>query len=138
MAPDPQNGFRPDIEGLRAVAIGAVLLCHAGLPFAAGGYVGVDVFFVISGFLITRQLVRELENQGRIHFARFYAARVRRLLPLSLVVLAVTVAVGVLVLDPLRRKSLALDALAAAAYGLNWRLAELGSDYLTATAAPSA
>ena len=54
--------FRPDIEGLRAIAIVAVLLCHAGVPFLAGGYVGVDVFFVISGFLITRLLVGELDR----------------------------------------------------------------------------
>ena len=57
-----KSSFRPDIEGMRAVAIGAVLLCHAGLPFLAGGYVGVDVFFVISGFLITRLLLGELDR----------------------------------------------------------------------------
>ena len=65
----PKEGFRPDVEGLRAVAVGAVLLYHAGVPFAPGGYVGVDVFFVISGFLITGLLVRELEKTGR-HLAR--------------------------------------------------------------------
>ena len=81
---DPTDaGFRPDIEGLRAVAIVAVLLCHAGLPFFAGGYVGVDVFFVISGFLITRLLLGELERTGRISLRRFYARRAKRLLPLS-------------------------------------------------------
>src|SRR4051812_49513666 len=83
MAPDPQNRFRPDIEGLRAVAIGAVLLCHAGLSFATGGYVGVDVFFVISGFLITRLLLGEVSRTGGVSLPRFYARRVKRLLPLS-------------------------------------------------------
>src|SRR6185312_17448559 len=73
--------FRPDIEGLRAVAIVAVLLCHAGVPFLAGGYVGVDVFFVISGFLITRLLVGELDRSGRISLRRFYARRIKRLMP---------------------------------------------------------
>src|SRR5689334_1517240 len=72
--------FRPDIEGLRAIAIITVVLGHAalGLP---GGYVGVDVFFVISGFLITRQLVDEHQEHGRISFAGFYARRARRILP---------------------------------------------------------
>ena len=60
----PEGGFRPDIEGMRAIAIVAVLLCHAGIPFLAGGYVGVDVFFVISGFLITRLLLGELDRSG--------------------------------------------------------------------------
>jgi hypothetical protein len=62
----PKEGFRPDVEGLRAVAVGAVLLYHAGVPFAPGGYVGVDVFFVISGFLITGLLLRELEKTGTL------------------------------------------------------------------------
>src|SRR4051794_20529105 len=97
MAPDPQNGFRPDIEGLRAVAIGAVLLCHAGFSFAAGGYVGVDVFFVISGFLITRLLLGEVSRTGSVSLPRFYARRVKRLLPLSALLLA-SVAVPFLIL----------------------------------------
>ncbi len=83
-----KSSFRPDIEGMRAVAIGAVLLCHAGLPFLAGGYVGVDVFFVISGFLITRLLLGELDRTGGISLRRFYARRARRLLPLTAVLLA--------------------------------------------------
>ena len=78
MPPPPSSAapaFRPDVEGLRAIAIVAVLLCHAGLPFFAGGYVGVDVFFVISGFLITRLLLGELEGTGGISLRRFYARR---------------------------------------------------------------
>jgi peptidoglycan/LPS O-acetylase OafA/YrhL len=130
--------FRADVEGLRAVAVLAVVAYHAGLPFAHGGYVGVDVFFVISGFLITGQFVRELEIRGRLSLLPFYARRVRRLLPLSLVVLVSTVAAGALLLDPLRARTLVLDGLAALCYGLNWRLAHQGADYLTATAAPSA
>ena len=62
----PSGGFRPDIEGLRAVAVLLVVLGHAGLRFVPGGYVGVDVFFVISGFLITSLLVREVETTGRL------------------------------------------------------------------------
>jgi peptidoglycan/LPS O-acetylase OafA/YrhL len=85
-----KEGFRPDIEGLRAVAAVAVLLYHAGVPFARGGYVGVDVFFVISGFLIGL-LLRELEKTGTVSLARFYSRRAKRLLPLTVVVLAVVV-----------------------------------------------
>src|SRR5271157_1550406 len=73
--------FRPDIVGLRAVAVLAVVLCHAGVPGLAGGYIGVDVFFVISGFLITGLLWREATTTNTIRLARFYGARARRLLP---------------------------------------------------------
>ena len=91
MKSEPGAGFRPDIEGLRAVAIGAVLICHAGISFAAGGYVGVDVFFVISGFLITRLLLGELDRSQTISLPRFYARRIKRLLPSALVVVTATV-----------------------------------------------
>ena len=87
----PKEGFRPDVEGLRAVAVGVVLLYHAGVPFAPGGYVGVDVFFVISGFLITGLLIRELEKTDKISLTRFYSRRAKRLLPLTVVVLAFVV-----------------------------------------------
>src|ERR1700759_3011004 len=94
--------FRPDIEGLRAIAIVAVLLCHAGVPFLAGGYVGVDVFFVISGFLITRLLVSELHRSGTISLRGFYARRAKRLLPLSAILLAVVGVLSLILLSPLR------------------------------------
>ncbi|HEY0002849.1 MAG TPA: acyltransferase family protein, partial [Actinoplanes sp.] len=73
------RSFRPDIEGLRAVAVLLVVLSHAGVPLLAGGFVGVDVFFVISGFLITTLLVKELNKTGSISLARFYARRGVRL-----------------------------------------------------------
>src|SRR3954463_8333213 len=79
--------FRPDIEGMRAIAIVSVLLCHAGVPFLAGGYVGVDVFFVISGFLITRLLLRELHRSETISLRTFYARRAKRLLPQAAILL---------------------------------------------------
>ena len=75
------NSYRPDIDGLRAVAVLSVILYHAGFSTFRGGYTGVDVFFVISGFLITRLLTREIESTGRIDFYSFYLRRVRRLLP---------------------------------------------------------
>ena len=83
--------FRPDIEGLRAVAVIAVILFHARIARFAGGFVGVDVFFVLSGFLITRLLLREVATTGTISLPRFWARRARRLLPASCVVVVVTV-----------------------------------------------
>src|ERR1700743_101107 len=77
------KAFRPDIEGLRAVAVIAVVLFHAGVPGVGGGFIGVDVFFVISGFLITGLLWREVSTTGTVGMRRFYGARARRLLPAS-------------------------------------------------------
>ena len=111
-----RSGFRPDIEGLRAVAIATVLLCHAGLPFVAGGFVGVDVFFVVSGFLITRLLVGELEETGRISLRRFYARRAKRLLPLTAVVLAFVGAMSLLLLSPVRAVEVSGDIVSSAGF----------------------
>src|SRR5271156_3836285 len=86
------GSFRPDIEGLRGIAILAGVLYHSGLS-VHGGYVGVDVFFVISGFLITKILYGEFLESGRISLARFYARRVRRILPVATVVIVVTLLV---------------------------------------------
>ena len=90
--------FRADVEGLRAVAIAIVVLAHAQLGFAAGGYVGVDVFFVVSGFLITSLLVRDVERSGRVSLRDFYARRARRILPAATVVTLVTLVASVLLL----------------------------------------
>lgn len=127
-----KDGFRPDIEGLRAVAVVAVLLYHAGAPFAPGGYVGVDVFFVISGFLITGLLVRELEGTGTLSLTRFYSRRAKRLLPLTVVVLGTVVALSWLLLDPVRMEEVSLDVVAAGLYVINWRLASQAVDYFGA------
>jgi peptidoglycan/LPS O-acetylase OafA/YrhL len=133
----PHLGFRPDIEGLRAVAVTLVVLSHAGIGLFAGGYVGVDVFFVISGFLITSLLLREVNKRGTISLRGFYARRALRLLPVSVVVLLATLAASWLWLPSTRFKSISLDALFSTFYGINWRLAYEGTDYLNATAAPS-
>src|SRR3954453_16947959 len=116
---DIPAGFRPDIEGMRAVAIVAVLLCHAGLAVFAGGYVGVDVFFVISGFLITRLLLGEVENTGRLSLRRFYARRARRLLPLSGVLLASVGILSLLLLSPVRAVEVSGDIVSSALYTAN-------------------
>jgi peptidoglycan/LPS O-acetylase OafA/YrhL len=76
--------YRPDVEGLRAVAVGAVILFHAKLVSFTGGFIGVDVFYVISGFVITGVLLRKLEASGSLGFMDFYARRARRIRQLSL------------------------------------------------------
>ena len=127
----PQRELRTDIQGLRAVAVGLVVLFHLGVPFLPGGYVGVDVFFVISGFLITTHLAREVGSTGRLQFGRFYARRIRRIIPVALVVAVVTFAVALLVSSPLRIARIAADAASAALYVPNMWLAFNGTSYLT-------
>jgi peptidoglycan/LPS O-acetylase OafA/YrhL len=126
---DRATGFRPDIEGLRAVAVLLILLYHAGLPGLAGGYVGVDVFFVISGFLITSLLVRELDETGRLDLAQFYARRARRILPAALLVLVASFLGCVLFLSPVGLWRAAPDIAAAAAYVPNILFAFQTIDY---------
>jgi peptidoglycan/LPS O-acetylase OafA/YrhL len=125
--------FRPDIEGLRAVAVVAVVVFHAGAHFVSGGYIGVDVFYVISGFLITDHLWREVGRDGRLSFAAFYARRVRRLLPAAIFVLVATVAASAAILPPLQMRSVWKDALSCALYAGNFRFAATRTDYLADT-----
>jgi peptidoglycan/LPS O-acetylase OafA/YrhL len=131
------RGFRTDIEGLRAVAVLLVVAAHAGVPGLTGGYVGVDVFFVISGFLITSLLLREAERTGRISVARFYGRRAVRLLPAAAVVLLTSLAAARLFLPAVRLGDICRDALAATGYVANLRFAETGTDYLSADRPPS-
>ena len=128
-------GHRRDIQGLRAVAVLLVVLGHAGVPGLDGGYVGVDVFFVISGFLITGLLLREHRGTGRIALARFYARRAARLLPAATLVTVVTLAAAWWWLPPARVPGHGWDALAAAGYAVNVRLAAVATDYFAAQAA---
>ena len=131
IAPAPRGeSFRPDVEGLRAVAIVLVVLYHGGLTIFSGGFVGVDVFYVISGFLITGLLLRELARDGRISLTRFWARRVRRLLPLSALVLAATGLAAWFIVAPLDRGQVSSDVAAAGLYGANWHFAFQESDYL--------
>ena len=133
----PQRQFRPDIEGLRAVAVIAVVLFHAGLPGVGGGFIGVDVFFVVSGFLITGLLWREASSSGTVRLARFYAARARRLLPAAVTVLVATSVASASLLPPLQARSVIADGIASALYVGNYRFAIQGTDYLAADAPPS-
>ncbi len=128
---------RADIEGLRAVAVVIVLLFHAGIGPFSGGFVGVDVFFVVSGFLITGLLLREIRATGTVSLADFYARRARRLLPAAALVLLVTLVASIVLLPPLLVPGVAADAAAAAAYVSNMGFALQATDYFAAGQAPS-
>jgi peptidoglycan/LPS O-acetylase OafA/YrhL len=125
--------FLPQIQALRAVAVGLVVVYHFWPTSITGGYVGVDVFFVISGFLITSHLLREADRDGRISLPGFYARRARRLLPASLFVLVVTAIATTLILPITRWGTAFHDILASAVYVENWQLAARSVDYLAAS-----
>jgi len=95
--------FRPDIEGLRALAILAVIACHAGIPWMQGGFVGVDVFFVLSGYLISGLLIKQIHNSGKINFIDFYARRLKRLLPALTVMTLGTAVLASIILAPMEQ-----------------------------------
>ncbi|RKR73546.1 acyltransferase family protein [Frondihabitans australicus] len=127
----PQRRRRTDIQGLRAIAIGLVVISHMSLPFLAGGYVGVDVFFVISGFLISSHLFDAMDANGRLGFASFYARRARRILPAALFVGAATLVLGLVFLPPLDLPDLGKMARAVAVFVPNMWLAYSHVDYST-------
>jgi peptidoglycan/LPS O-acetylase OafA/YrhL len=102
--------YRPDIDGLRAVAILGVVAYHIGIPGITGGFTGVDVFFVISGFLITQLLVRQVDTTGRLSLAEFYTRRMRRLLPALGVVIAATLIAGMFILPPTGDRHLMIES----------------------------
>ena len=132
-----RQAFRSDVEGMRAVAVGLVLAYHAFAHPFTGGCVGVDVFFVISGFLITGLLLRESSRSGRISVAAFYARRVRRILPAATaVVLATTVAAYVL-LGFVTGNAVATAATWTAVFAANVYFGLLGNDYLGSQLPPS-
>ena len=128
---------RTDIEGLRAVAVLLVLLFHAGVPGMGGGYTGVDVFFVLSGFLITSLMLDERTGTGRVSLGGFYARRIRRILPMSSLVAVTTLVASWLWLEPLRVRGLATDVLASAGFASNFVFAHRGADYLQSSLPPS-
>ncbi|MDQ7903113.1 acyltransferase family protein [Phytohabitans sp. ZYX-F-186] len=129
-------GFRPDVQGLRAVAVLAVVADHL-LEYPDGGFVGVDVFFVISGFLITSLLLREHDRTGTISFKGFYVRRVKRILPASLLVLLTTGVSSYFLLGGDRFTLTAKDILASVLFAANWRFAIQGTDYFQEGQPPS-
>lgn len=128
-------GFRPEIQGLRAIAVAAVLVYHIWPDLLPGGFVGVDVFFVISGFLITEVLLRDVRTSGRIDLGRFYGRRIKRLLPAATLVLVATAACYQL-LPFVGLENHAHQILASTFYVQNWYLGIQAVDYLGAEHAP--
>ncbi|HSX67585.1 acyltransferase family protein [Nocardioides sp.] len=128
---------RTDIQALRAAAVTAVVLFHVWPGAVRGGYVGVDVFFVISGFLITGHLLGELREHGRIRLVTFWGRRLRRLMPAALTVLTATAAAVWLLLPTGERVVQLREVVASALYVENWLLAHDSVDYLAAENSPS-
>jgi peptidoglycan/LPS O-acetylase OafA/YrhL len=133
VAPSQRPGYRPDVEGLRGVAIALVVLYHFRLGHVLGGYVGVDVFFVISGFVITAMLLREQDRASRISLIEFYARRVRRILPVSTAVLILTLIATALLIPPDAVSTVATDGRSAALFFANIRLEQRTVDLFTTT-----
>lgn len=127
------RNYRSDIQGLRAFAVAAVVLYHANVPLLDGGYVGVDAFFAISGFLITTHLLDGLRRSGSVDLPYFYARRARRLLPASFVVLALSIVAALVWLPPLQLQAMLRDAIATALYVPNYVFALQGTNYLSET-----
>jgi len=128
-APAPTT-HRGDIQGLRALAVLAVVAYHAGMPGISGGFVGVDLFFVLSGFLITGLLLAEHGRTGTVSLRGFWARRARRLLPASTLVLVATGLAAAVWMPVLDRRTVAHDIGWSALFSANWRFAQQGTDYL--------
>ncbi|KAA1249268.1 acyltransferase family protein [Mycobacterium simiae] len=133
--PEQRSGI-PALDGLRAVAVALVLAGHGGIPGLSGGFIGVDVFFVLSGFLITSLLIDELGRTGRIDLTGFWIRRARRLLP-ALVLMVLTVAAARELLPYQALTGLRGDAIAAFLWIANWRFVAQKTDYFTQGAPPS-
>ena len=129
--------YRSGLDGLRAIAVYLVLGFHAGIGALDGGFVGVDLFFVLSGFLVGSILLRELESTDRLRLWAFYGRRVRRLLPAALVAITATAAAFVLIAPSARRVPLIGDAQASTLYVANWRFLGQQNDYFAQDDAPS-
>jgi peptidoglycan/LPS O-acetylase OafA/YrhL len=124
--------YRPQLDGLRAVAVYLVVLFHAGSSWFSGGYIGVDVFFVLSGFLVTQLLLRDIVGSGRVRFSRFYARRFRRLLPAAFVALIVTAMVFSAIASPAEVLAAAGSFKAAFLYATNWYFIHQAAGYFGA------
>jgi peptidoglycan/LPS O-acetylase OafA/YrhL/lysophospholipase L1-like esterase len=129
--------YMPALDGVRAMAVAAVLLYHGDVSWARGGYLGVDAFFVLSGFLITSLLLAEWRGEGRIALSAFWARRARRLLPALFLVLAAVAAYGALIAAPAELAHLRTDGLSALGYVANWGQIFSHQSYFESFAAPS-
>jgi peptidoglycan/LPS O-acetylase OafA/YrhL len=131
------DGYQPALDGVRALAVAVVVLFHAGVSALPGGFLGVDAFFVLSGFLITSLLLGEVQRSGRVKLTAFWGRRARRLLPALLVMLVAVAVAGRYLLPPLDFRLLRGDEFAALGYVANWRMIYRGADYFAQTAAAS-
>lgn len=125
------------IQGLRAVAVLAVIVYHLNHALLPGGFLGVDLFFVISGFLITRKLVREIDETGAVNVFAFWGSRAKRLLPNALLVLLIVLLATALLLPRYRFTSVSTDVLRAALFASNYLFASRAADYFHFNDAPS-
>ena len=125
----PSTKFRADIQGLRAVAVLLVALNHAGVGFLKGGYVGVDVFFVLSGYLITGVLISDAAKHRRVSIATFYVRRARRILPAATLTLLVTAVASYSILNVVRAKEALTDIIWSAGFAANVHFSNMGTDY---------
>ena len=121
--------YRPQLDGLRSVAVYLVLVFHCGVAAVAGGFIGVDVFFVLSGFLVTNVMLEEIRSTGTLSLGGFYARRVRRLLPAAVLVVVATCLAFVVVTSLTQRLEIVGDARAALLYVANWHFLGQSNDY---------
>ncbi len=135
--PPGDRRFRPDVQGLRAVAVVLVVLFHANIPGLRGGYVGVDVFFVISGFVITGVLLRERDRAGSTSLLHFYTRRIRRILPAASLVIIASVVAAYVLLGSVSGNQNAIDARWASVFLINIHFAATGTNYLASQMPPS-
>jgi peptidoglycan/LPS O-acetylase OafA/YrhL len=133
----PTKWHRDDVQGLRAIAVLTVIASHANVPFLPGGFVGVDVFFVISGFLISQLLFREVEKSGRLSIPGFYARRARRILPAATLVTVATIVATAIWLSAIDLVEVVKDALWAVFFAANIHFAAVGTDYFAQEEPPS-
>ena len=124
-----------EIQGLRALAALLVVLYHA--DFVPGGFIGVDIFYVISGYLITGLILRQIEETGSLNLKNFYQRRIKRLLPASVLVLIITAAISYLILPPIGRAELGRNVLAVGLLVSNYAFAAWETDYQNLGANPS-
>jgi peptidoglycan/LPS O-acetylase OafA/YrhL len=129
--------YQPALDGLRAFAVSAVIAYHLGYDWAGGGFLGVDTFFVLSGFLITSLLLRERAGSGRISLSGFWARRARRLLPAVFLLLIVVVLFGAATMNPFELDQLRGDAIASLFYVANWHFIATGQSYFDLFLSPS-
>ena len=121
--------YRPALDGLRSIAVYLVVLFHAGMAWAGGGFIGVDLFFVLSGFLVSNVILSEVDRTGRLRFGRFYSRRVRRLLPAAVTVIVATSALFLVIAPVTRRLPLVADAQSSLLYFANWNFLFQQNDY---------